>query len=533
MTAMPATLVEALEQAARSSEGLRFFDARGQEAALLSYRELREAALRLAPRFAAAGLQRGDFVGLVAETSPDFIRFFYACQYAGLVPCPLPYSMFPGGRAACAARIDALARAASARAVIMPAALRAAGIGDHSGQAAAWRAFSWDEIDALPAAGAPQPAGPDDLAYVQFSSGSTAEPKGVLNLQSAVCANAAAIVRHGLRLQPGDRAFSWLPLYHDMGMVGFSIAPMFAPCSVDCLAPAAFARRPELWPALMGACGSTITYGPPFAWGLAAGRLRDRAGELRLDRLRVAGVGGDMVRIDLLDAFAAALAPAGFRRSAFVPSYGLAESVLAVTFAPLDAGPLTGDGQAVSCGFPLPGHELRVADAAGRPVGAGAEGRILVRGPSVARHVLAGPGQALALQDAEGFLDTGDIGRMDADGLRVTGRAREVIIQRGRNLWPRDIELLAERAAGVRPGDVAAFGAPNGVDDDVVTVIETGVRDPAQRDAIRVAVAAALASALGIAARVALAPPRGLPVTSSGKVARAQARRVWLEGVYE
>ncbi len=548
------TLVEGLEFAARTTSGYIFHSPRGAVDRFLSYAELRDRAQETAGRLMATGLQRGDRVAIVAETAPAFMIAFFACQYAGLLPCPMPYPMHIGGKEAYIARIAAMMRAADAACALGPAELL-----DHmrmaARQAGVPRVLSHDELAALDPAGTLlQPLAADESAYIQYSSGSTSDPKGVLISQRAICANTTGILRHGLKIRPEDRAFSWLPLYHDMGLVGFCLAPMMGQVLVHYLATPAFARRPALWLKLMSDWRCTIAYAPSFGYELAARRINGQAAELDLSAWRVAGIGGDMVRADVLETFARKMAVAGFDPKAFLPSYGMAEMSLAISFHDLDSPPRTdtidraiarlsqraepvadpGSRRArtfVSCGRVLPGHELKVVDAEGRPLPERHIGHIWVKGPSMMDGYFRNPEATAAVMKPGGFMDTGDMGYMFDSEIYITGRAKDLILYHGRNIWPQDIEWAAEQVPPLKSGDVAAF-AVEGKDgtERVVVLAECRLRDPEERADLRRRISAAVHQAAGIECDIVLVPPHSLPYTSSGKLARARARALFLAG---
>jgi len=499
------------------------------------------------------GLERGTRIGLVAETSPEFLAMFYGCQYAGVLPCVLPALSYAPGRPAYVAQLARMLRSAEAPLVLASSALLACAT-EASAQAGV-RAVAYAEMAVTPGAGAVAQAcwREDEPAYVQFSSGSTALPRGVIVSQRALASNVDAILQHGLRLARDDRAFSWLPLYHDMGLVGFSIAALCGQCSVDYLAPAAFARRPALWLRLMSERRSTLTYAPAFGYRLAAERAGGEQG-LDLRALRLAGVGGDMVRPDALDAFAEAFASSGFDPSAFQPSYGMAEATLAVTMAERDAAPrvdtvmierhgahdvaLPAASTALSarrffaCGPPLPGWDLRVVGESGTVLPERAIGRVLLRGPALFAGYLGAEAPS-AVFDAEGFFDTGDLGYRLGDELVPTGRSKDLILLRGRNLWPQDIEAAVECIATLRTGDAAAFAIETASDDVLVVAVHCRTTVAAARDVLRAQVVAVVQQAVGVVPRVVLVPAGGLPFTSSGKLSRSAARERYLGGAWE
>ncbi len=552
------TLADALDYAADGETGLNFHNGKGELAAALPYRALRLQALSLARRLLRAGLNRGDRVAIVAETHPDVVAAFCACQYAGLVPALLPLPPAFGGRDAYVEHIRRLAGAARAFALFVPRPLMdwLAGFARNAGL----KAFGTvaELPPEAPGGGAPLfPSRPDEVAYLQFSSGSTRFPVGVAVRQRALMSNVEAILRHGLRVRPDDRAVSWLPLYHDMGLVGFLLAPLAGQVSVDFLPPQEFARRPHLWLRLLSANRGTLSYSPSFGYELCVRRGRaaaTAAGALDLSAWRVAGIGGDMIRAPVLARFAETFAPDGFRAGGFVPSYGMAEATLAVSFAPLGAGvrtdtvdldrleregaaaPPAADSRRVRpfvlCGPPLPGTELEIGGPGGDALPERRVGRILVRGPGLMRGYDGRPAETAAVLSPDGWLDTGDLGYRLGNEVVVTGRAKDLIVVNGRNVWPQDLEWSVEQSVpALRSGDVAAFSVEEDETETVVVLVETRVApDPGARAALAAEVAGTLRARHGLEGRVVLVPPGSLPHTSSGKLSRVMARARYLQG---
>ena len=546
------TLAEGLDYAAQGKTGFNFYSARGAIEHVLPYAVLRQRALTTARKLLSLGLKRFDRVAVVAETGPDFMGVFFACQYAGLIPCPVPYSIYIGGKESYIERVAGMLKAAKACAVITSDDLLSY-VREGAAQAGVGHVLTHNELQAQPEAAAKlEPFHADESAYIQYSSGSTSSPKGVLISQKAITSNARGILREGLAVTPDDRAFSWLPLYHDMGLVGFCLSPMMGQVTVDFLATTAFARRPALWLKLMSDNQSTITYSPSFGFDLAARRINGDAAALDLSRLRAAGIGGDMVRADVLRRFADTLAVAGFDARALLPSYGMAETTLAISFADLGA-PLridTVDRQAlkisgmakpmavgpgsrsfVVCGKPVSGSVVDIRDDNGLALGARAVGRIFVKSPSLMTGYYENPEATAAAIGGDGFLDTGDMGYWLDGDIVITGRAKDLILHNGRNIWPQDIEWAAEHVEPLRGGDVAAFAVEGeDGDDDVVVLVHCRLQSEAEIEALRHQVSAIVHHSAGVECKVVMVPPKSLPFTSSGKLSRSGAKQKYLSG---
>jgi fatty-acyl-CoA synthase len=327
--------------------------------------------------------------------------------------------------------------------------------------------------------------------------------------------------------------------------------------SVDYLATRDFARRSLTWLNLISEHGGTLAYSPSFGYELCVRRLRDGT-EFKgdLSSWRAAGIGGDMVQPAVLRRFADAFAPFGFRETAFCPSYGMAETTLAMSFAPLeerytldyisrdalerDRAEPAEPGHAargfIACGPALPGHELQVRDAAGNPLPERRIGRIYFRGPSVMRGYYNQPELTRETLSPDGWLDTGDLGYLLNGQIAITGRAKDLIILNGRNIWPQDLEWAAEDGvAELRRGDVAAISIENAREEDaerIVVLVQCRTSDAEARVKLQREVAAVLQKSMAVEVSVVLVPPHGLPQTSSGKLSRAKAKANFLGGVY-
>ena len=521
----------------------------------MTYASLRSEARTLARKLLGMGLQKEDQVAIVAETNPDFLRFFFACQYAGLVPVPLPASMSLGGRSAYVTQLRGLLESSRSTVIMAPSEylsfVQEAGnnldlrlIGDP----AAFDRLPEPEL-ALP------PAEPTAIAYIQYTSGSTRFPRGVVIRQYSVMSNLAGIISYGVKIGPGDRFVSWLPFYHDMGLVGQVLVPIAAQVSVDYLATRDFAKRPCQWLNLMTQSKATISFSPSFGYELCARRLR--AGDVSkydLSNWRVAGIGAEMIRPETLVRFAEVLKPAGFDENAFLACYGMAECSLAISFAPLSEGysvdlidsdqlarqrkavPVEASENAghtsgfVNCGYPLPEYDVEIRDDEDNALTDRHSGSIYVRGLSVMSGYFNAPNETRATLSEDGWLDTGDVGYRVDGSLVITGRKKDLIIINGRNIWPQDLEYLAEQQPKVRIGDALAFSIPNAHGEEIcVLVVQCRESDVDQRIKLVDQLRYQVRLELGIDCYVELVPAHTLPRTSSGKLSRSKARQNFIE----
>jgi fatty-acyl-CoA synthase len=398
------------------------------------------------------------------------------------------------------------------------------------------------------------PATSAELAYLQYTSGSTRFPRGVMITQEAVLNNLDAIVTHGIQTRPEDRAVSWLPYFHDMGLVGLLLAPMVARLSVDYLNTRDFAMRPRLWLKLMSENQATISFSPPFGYELAARRLRDNEiGQYNLSAWRVAGVGAEMICTESLKYFAEKLAGSGFQERAFLPCYGMAECSLAVCFGSLNSDlvpdqinaerlathqkaepvhPATGSCKSrtfVNCGEPLPGYELEIRDTTGGLLPERKCGTLFLRGPSVMSGYFGDLKATREVLSPSGWLDTGDIAYKIGNSVVITGRKKNMIIINGRNIWPQDIEHITELQPEIRTRDASAFSfsGPDGKEQAVV-MGQCRETDVLKRNALKERLHRLIGEELGIDCIVDLVPRNTLPRTTSGKPCRYGARNAYL-----
>lgn len=553
-----ANLAEALDYAAEGDTGCNFYSSKAELYAVLPYADLRTQAQALARRFHSLKLERGARVALIAETHPDFLRFFFACQYAGLVPVPLPISINLGSHKAYVRQLRDLLLSCQAAVAIAPTSF--VSFLEEAAQGLTLRFLGDPETftEQLPEQGTLlQPLQADEVAYLQYTSGSTRFPRGVMITQQAVLNNLAGIIKYGVKVRPGDRGMSWLPFYHDMGLVGCLLVPVAAQLSMDYLSTRDFAMRPRQWLALMTRNRATISFSPPFGYELCARRLRpEEVDKFDLSAWRVAGVGAEMIRSETLMRFAQALAPSGFNPNAFLACYGMAECSLAVSFAPLHQGldvdhvdgdylaarhvarplqPTTAEpderiSRYVNCGSPLPDYEIVIRDPQGRALPERHCGVIFVKGPSVMSGYFDDPEETRRVLSPDGWLNTGDIGYRSGASLFVTGRQKDMIIINGRNIWPQDLEYLAEQQPEVRPGDALAFAAPGADGADLtVLVVQCREADGKKRSELVQRLQRLIREEVGIDCYIELVPLHTLPRTSSGKLSRSKARQNFIE----
>jgi fatty-acyl-CoA synthase len=546
-----ATLGQAMDYAATGKRGLNFHDARGNLARAYPYAELRADAIACAYRLIGHGLAPGERVALVAETGPEFAALFFGCVYAGIWPVPLPLPTSFGGRDSYIDQLSVQLASSDPKLLLYPAELA-----DMAGAAAASRALrgiAWEEFSRLPAEAVALPTPEsDDVAYLQYSSGSTRFPHGVAVTHRALLNNLAAH-SHGMEVVETDRCVSWLPWYHDMGLVGCFLSPVANQVSTDYLKTEDFARRPLAWLDMISRNeGTTLSYSPTFGYDICARRMSSQSKvseRFDLSRWRVAGNGADMIRPDVMQAFVDAFAEAGFKASAFLPSYGLAEATLAVSIMPPGEGivvelveetQLSGGADRVgrpqryrsivNCGRPVRDMMVQIRDEDGAILPESAIGKLWAKGPSIMQGYFRDE-TATAACMSDGWLDTGDMGYLSGGYVYIVGRAKDMIIINGKNHWPQDIEWAVEQLPGFKAGDIAAFAitTPGGEETPAV-LVQCRTSDPAERTRLRDQIRERVRSITGINCVVELVPPRTLPRTSSGKLSRAKARNLYLSG---
>ncbi|MFL6194096.1 MAG: non-ribosomal peptide synthase/polyketide synthase [Thermoanaerobaculia bacterium] len=538
-----ATLVHLLRGRAgeRPEHVLYTFLAEGEaEAGALTLGELDLRARALGALLAGAGL-RGERAVLLFPPGLDFIVGFFGCLYGGVVAVPA----YPPRTRRDDPRLAEIVRDCRPRAVLTTAAVRARLTGRE--EAAGLADARWIAADEVPPGLADGWRDPGldagSLAFLQYTSGSTSSPKGVMVTQGNLLHNERMIQRV-FRQGPESVVVSWLPLYHDMGLIGGVLQPLYTGARCVLMSPAAFLQSPARWLRAISRYRATTSGGPDFAYELCVRKVRPEQREgLDLSSWAVAFNGAEPVRAATLDRFAAAFTPHGFRRAAFVPCYGLAESTLLVTGGRPGAEPtlleVDGGRPLVGCGAPPLDVEVTIADLeTGALCPPGREGEIRVAGPSVAAGYWERPEETAEVFGGAS-LRTGDLGFLHGGELFVTGRIKDLVILRGRNHYPQDLELTAERAhPALRPGGGAAFAVDAGDEERLVIVHELERRaaadptvDPAM---VAMAVRRALAEEHEVRVHeVALIAAGALPRTSSGKVRRRATRDAWRAGTLD
>ncbi|QIK78134.1 fatty acyl-AMP ligase [Sphingomonas piscis] len=544
------TLAEALDYAANGKRGMNFHDARGTLVRPYPYSQLRSDAQDLSGRLAALGIGKGDRVALIAETGPEFAACFFAAIYLGAWPVPLPLPTSFGGREAYVEQLKVMMTSSDPKLLIYPPEL--AEFAEDAAAQLGVDARAWDSLPEAPAVEA-TPGTADDVAYLQYSSGSTRFPHGVAVTHRQLLSNLRA---HGigLQVQDDDRCISWLPWYHDMGLVGCMLSPVSLQISADYLKTEDFARRPLAWLDMISRNpGSSVSYSPTFGYDICSRRMSSQtraADRFDLSRWRIAGNGADMIRPDVMQAFVDSFAEAGFKAGAFCPSYGLAEATLAVSLMPpgegirlelVDEAELSGvpadEGKPkryraiVNCGRAVEGMEIEIRGPGGDILPDRSIGKVFVRGTSVMVGYYRDEESTKACLSEDRWLDTGDMGYMSNGYIFIVGRAKDMIIINGKNHWPQDIEWAVEQLPGFKSGDIAAFAitGPSGEETPAV-LVHCRVSDPEERGRLRDDIKERIRAITGITPVVELVPPRTLPRTSSGKLSRTKARNLYLTG---
>jgi acyl carrier protein len=526
----------------------------GAEEETLTYRGLAEPARAVARGLRQAGLAPGGRVAIMLPTGSDFFHAFFGALYAGGVPVPIYPPMRRSQIEEHLRRQAGILRNAGAEILVAgPEAGALAGL---------LRPLATDlrrleTVAGLAAAGTgalPETLASGSTALIQYTSGSTGDPKGVVLSHDNLLSNIRAM---GERMNAGssDVFVSWLPLYHDMGLIGAWLGTLYYAAPAVIMSPLRFMARPHSWLWAIHRHRATLSAAPNFAFELCLHKVKDHALDgLDLSSLRMVANGAEPVSAETIRRFTARFAPYGFRPEAMAPVYGLAESSVGLAFPPPGRRPvvdrirreaLVGRGEAqpapqdeadalelVSCGQPLPGHEIRVVDARQRELGERRQGRLQFRGPSATRGYFRNADKTRELFAGD-WLDSGDLAYVAGGEIFVTGRVKDMIIRAGRNIYPQEVEAAVGRVEGLRRGCTAVFGSPDpeGGTERLVVLTETRERDPAARADLHGRVVAAAVEVLDEPPDdVVLAPPHSVPKTSSGKLRRAAARQLYEAG---
>jgi len=543
----------ALRQSSCKPGGWRFLQPGGGEK-YYSFKDLGAAVDVRAKELLAAGFKKGDRVGLIVVENQEFILTFVGAMSVGIVPVPMYPPLSFGSLDA---YVDTAAR-------ILERAGACGLVTEKRIQSVLWSLVGRVKglrtlvcVEDLPQVDSTQELDLshidlDDVAFLQFTSGSTALPKGVVVTHRSLLANLHAIMKHGLRMTPDDVAVSWLPLYHDMGLIGFMLAPMWYATPMVYLSTLDFVKRPTSWLEAVSKYRGTITFAPNFAFALVARRTSEKQlAKLDLSSLKALGCGAEPNHPDTLKAFTKHFAKAGLKAKALLPVYGMAEATLAMTFTQLgdgmridriDAQAYQEDGLAkrringhdggtlgaleyVSCGFALPEHSISIVDDAGCTLPDREVGEVVFNGPSIAAGYFE---QEATDVFSDAGLHTGDFGYLVEGELFVTGRKKDIIILNGRNYDPQSVEWEVAEVDGIRKGNVVAFSCPGTKTEELVVVAETraGISDDL-REAVKVRVRE---SVFMTVKEVRLLGPGELPKTSSGKLQRRKTRQQFMDG---
>jgi fatty-acyl-CoA synthase len=545
----PTTIAEALALRAQSPRGVAFLSEEG-ETQRWTYGDLAEVAQRAAGALHDLGVAPGDRVGLLGSTTPELVAAIFGCWAMGAIAVPLAVPLR-------LTAIDALveevrSRADKARISVLCADPRVRALVPMDGIAP--RVVDLTDLLANGRDVQLNAPAPDDAALIQFTSGSTAKPKGVVLTHRTLISNGRAAAEH-MGLSPSDVAVSWLPLYHDFGLIGLTLWPLLLDMATHLIPPETFIASPKSWVQAMSRYAATITAAPNFAYGLAARAIRtlQNAGEsLDLSPLRIAANGAEPVDNETMDTFAVAAAPVGFRSSAILGVYGLAEATLGVSSPPplrrpppwcVDAIQLAENGIAeevdpqsgiarplVAVGHAIPGVEIQIRTPHGDRLSDGLVGEIWVQSDHAMQGYWEDPEETARTITAGGWIRTGDLGVSGPHGLYVTGRVKDMIIVGGRNLYPEDAERAANSVPGVRKGNAVAFGIVRRAREGLVVIAETRLSGD---DAAKLArqIATEVRKVLRIAAdQVVLLVPGSLPKTPSGKLQRRLTRKLYEAG---
>ena len=521
----------------------------------ISYGKLYQRASEVASGLIARGLGPGETVAIMLPTGADFFYAFFGVALAGGIAVPIYPPARPKQIEEYVRRQLGILRNAGVRFLVSwPQAKPVAEV-MRVGLPSLIDVTSADELASEGRVRPGRLPDPAETFFIQYTSGSTGNPKGVTLTHANVLANVRGIGA-AVNARPDDIVVSWLPLYHDMGLIGSWLFSVYHGYPITVMSPLDFLSRPERWLWAMSDSRGTLCPAPNFSYELCVRKIEYASIEgVDLSPWRIAINAGEPVMPATLEAFATRFEPQGFRPEAWVPCYGLAESSVALTFPAIDRKPVVDrirrdvyetEGRAepagdyagmtlefVANGVPLPGHEVKIVDDAGKPAGDRRRGRVLFRGPSRTEGYFRNPEATAAAIDAEGWMDSGDLGYWAGGELFITGRLKDCIIKSGHNIIPQDVENAAAEVAGVRKGCIAAFGGVSRETgtERLVVVAETRLTDKGQRSRMRREIVSEVSRRVGVPPDIVeLVPPQAVPKTSSGKIRRQETRRLFESG---
>ena len=533
--------------------GYVFQDMKGVEPRY-SYREVESLTAARAAGMARLGLRKGDRVGLVVIEPEDFVLSFLAALRLGVIPVPLYPPLSFGALDAYADRTRRVLELSQARVIFASESLQNVLWHLVDKVATLERLVTVETLRAATGRPAFPTITPDDIAFLQYTSGSTADPKGVIVTHANLIANCTAIIRQGLRKEMGQGvAVSWLPLYHDMGLIGFVISTILHGKTSVFIPTMRFIKKPSVWMDAIHRHRGTVSFAPNFAYALITRKATDaELASWDLSCMEAFGCGAEPIQADTARQFIERFSgKARMRPQAFLPAYGMAEATLAISFKPLpdlvrfrpvDAATFQESGNAaapiegqpflehVSCGPCFKDHEVGAFDDQGNRLPDGQEGELWLRGASVTPGYYNNP-DATAAAFSGPWLRTGDLGYLVDGEVYVTGRLKDLIILNGRNVHPQAVEWVAGEVEGVRQGNVVAFSRPGKESEELVVVLETRAQSPEERERIKAEVGKRVRSEIGVPpVDVVCLEPGSLPKTSSGKLQRRKTRSQYLSG---
>ncbi len=522
----------------------------------LSFGELYSGARKIAAGLQQRALDPGDAVAIMLPTSTDYFFSFFAILLAGCVPVPLYPPMRPSQIEEHLLRHRHILTNARARILITVPEIRLIGRILQAQIDTLDAIVTVEELIGPEEAFVPIPGHGDDIAFLQYTSGSTGAPKGVILTHANLLANIRAMGQ-AIEARQGDIFVSWLPLYHDMGLIGAWLGSLYYGFRLVVMPPLAFLARPERWLWAIHRYRGTLSAAPNFGYEISCRRIDDSAIQgLDLSSWRLAFNGAEPVSSQTIANFMDRFAPYGFSREASAPVYGLAESSVGLAFPPLhrepiidriqrdhffrtgEAIPVEGDEEAlefVACGQPLAGHQVRIVDTAGRELPEREQGRLEFKGPSATSGYLHSPDQTRRLFHGD-WLDSGDLAYIAAGDVYITSRVKDIIIRGGRNVYPHELEEAIGNIDGIRKGCVAVFGSLDRKKrtERLVVLAEARAREAEEKAALRKKITRIGVDLLGMPPdEIILAPPRSVLKTSSGKVRRSATRELYERGLID